>query len=271
VIEPDAETLAVELSVPVVLEEAVALTVAVPVVDGVCTRTRTRERQRWDAWGPEINGCGGGAPRCRILPRNWPPSLPSARRNRRSRLPPRVPVRPPLTWAGQDESLTSLLLALVDSLGVADSELEALTVALGVSDAVRELVAVAEVELVPLSVCRRDNGQSGSGGLTGDGDGSGRLRHVIGSAGSRLTRGTGTGNSAPSVQQRLRARVPQRLHARHPMPVSSRGRRRRPQGARATHRASRDGRRGSGGGRAGVGRRLTACAGLARRAAAGGG
>jgi hypothetical protein len=39
VIDPEAETLAVELSVPVALEEPVA----VPVEDAVCNKTRTRE------------------------------------------------------------------------------------------------------------------------------------------------------------------------------------------------------------------------------------
>jgi hypothetical protein len=58
------------------------------------------------------------------------------------------------------------------SLGVADSEPEAVTVALGVSDAERELVAVAEEELVPLSVCRRGSGPARERrGALGDGDG----------------------------------------------------------------------------------------------------
>jgi hypothetical protein len=70
VIEPEAETLAVELSVPVVLEEAVALTEAVPVEEDVCKATRTGGvAARWSAWGPESNGSAGSAPKCKMLPK----------------------------------------------------------------------------------------------------------------------------------------------------------------------------------------------------------
>jgi hypothetical protein len=113
---------------------------------------------------------------------------------------------------------------VVVSLGVADSEPEAVTVALGVSEAVRELVAVAEVELVPLSVCTYGNGtarrrRGSQMTTTATREGRGSAQHVVGSVMSRQQRGAGTSTAAPKWGHESAAEaacVPSNVRERRP-------------------------------------------------------